>query len=158
MKRIESVFASIAAIALFAMMWLTVVDVIGRKFLANSLVGAVELTEIFMLLTIFIGLPLTSRAGEHIVFDLLDQVLPANLLRFQRALSQLLTSLVLIGASLVVGKRAARTLEYGDTTAQLEIPLGHFHYLIAVLLMVTAGIHLLLFARETWLFRERDAQ
>ena len=48
MKRIESLFATVAALALFAMMALTFADVVGRKFFDNSLTGAVELTEIFM--------------------------------------------------------------------------------------------------------------
>lgn len=155
MKKIEALFASIAALALFAMMWLTVIDVVGRKFFDNSLVGAVELTEIFMMLTIFIGLPLTSRAGEHIVFDLLDQVLPESMRRLQRAVSQLITSLLLLGGAWVVADRAARTTEYGDVTSQLEIPLGPFHYLIAALLLVTAVVHFVLFARETWLHRRK---
>ena len=47
MKRLESWFGSVAGIALFTMMLLTVADVIGRKFFNNSLPGAVELTEIF---------------------------------------------------------------------------------------------------------------
>ncbi len=158
MKKIEGLFASIAALALFAMMWLTVIDVVGRKFFDNSLVGAVELTEIFMMLTIFIGLPLTSRAGEHIVFDLLDQFLPESMQRVQRALSQLITCLLLLGGAWVVGGRAARTTEYGDVTAQLEIPLGPFHYFIAALLLITAAVHFVLFARETWLHRRKATQ
>ena len=38
-----------AAAALFAMMTLTFVDVVGRKFFDNSIIGSVELTELMML-------------------------------------------------------------------------------------------------------------
>jgi len=63
MKRLESFFATVSGIALFAMMALTFADVIGRKFVGNSLPGAVELTEIFMVLMIYFALPLASIAG-----------------------------------------------------------------------------------------------
>ena len=100
MKRLESFFATIAGIALFAMMALTFADVIGRKFVGNSLPGAVELTEIFMVLMIYFALPLASIAGEHIVFDLLDRMLPPALLRWQKSLSHGLTALDLPGCRL----------------------------------------------------------
>ncbi len=148
MKRMEFWFSTVAAIALFVMMWLTVVDVVGRKFFEHSLFGAVELTEIFMTLTIFFALPLASLASEHIVFDLLDRALPAAVLRYQKALSQLLTGLIMGGASWVVAGRAARTAEYGDITAQIGIVLWPFHYLIALMLGIAAVIHLVLFVRE----------
>lgn len=148
MKRLESFLATVAGIALFAMMALTFADVIGRKFLGNSLPGAVELTEIFMVLMIYFALPLASMAGEHIVFDLLDRTLPRELLRWQKALSHGLTALIFFGAAWVVAQRAARSLEYGDTTATLQISLWPFHYLIAAMLVITALVHAWLTWRE----------
>ncbi len=142
MKRIESLFATVAAFALFAMMVLTFADVIGRKFFDNSLTGAVELTEIFMTLMIYFALPLASLVGEHIVFDLLDRLMPAALLRWQKVASQGLTALTLLGAAWLVRERAARTMEYGDMTATLEIKLWPFHSMIAAMLVVTAVVHI----------------
>jgi TRAP-type C4-dicarboxylate transport system permease small subunit len=141
MKRLQSLFGGVAAIALFAMMALTFADVVGRKFFDNSLPGAVELTEIFMMLMIFFALPLASMAGEHIVFDLLDRVLPARVLQWQKMLSHGLTALIFGGAAWVVAQRAARTMEYGDITSRLEIGLWPFHGMVAVMLAVTAAVH-----------------
>jgi TRAP-type C4-dicarboxylate transport system permease small subunit len=141
MKRFTTLFSGVAGIALFAMMLLTFADVFSRKFLTNSITGAVELTELFMLVMIFFALPLASIAGEHIVFDLLDRVLPAPALRFQQLLSHGLTALVFGGASWIVWQRSQRTFSYGDTTSALEIRLGPFHVMAAVLLAVTAGAH-----------------
>ncbi len=141
MKRLESLFATVAAIALFTMMALTFVDVVGRKFVGNSLPGAVELTEIFMVVMIYCALPLASIAGEHIVFDLLDRRLPTALLRWQKSLSHGLTAFIFAGAAWVVVHRAARTMEYGDMTATLEIRLWPFHYMVAVMLVITALVH-----------------
>lgn len=143
MKRIETLFATVAAISLFAMMMLTFADVVGRKFFDNSLTGAVELTEIFMSLMIYFALPLASMAGEHIVFDLLDRTLPAALLRWQKVISHALTAAILLGAAWIVSQRAGRALEFGDMTATLEIKLWPFQYLVAVMLVVTAFVHLM---------------
>lgn len=144
MKRFLSLFANVAAIALFAMMLLTFADVFARKFLGNSLTGAVELTELFMLVMIYFALPLASLAGEHIVFDLLDRLLPAALLRWQQTLSHALTAAVFGAAAWVVWFRALRTAEFGDQTATLEIRLAPFHHMVAVLLAVTALVHAVL--------------
>ncbi len=141
MKRLPSLLAGVAALALFAMMLLTFADVLGRKFLGGSVTGAVELTELLMLVMIFCALPLASMAGEHIVFDLLDRVLPPALLRWQHTLAQGLTALALAGASWVVWRRAGRTAEMGDVTATLDIRLAPFHYAVAVLLAATALAH-----------------
>lgn len=141
MKRIESLFGTVAALSLFAMMALTFADVVGRRFFDNSLTGAVELTEIFMVLMIYFALPLASLAGEHIVFDLLDRLLPGTLLRWQKVASHGLTAAILFGAAWIVRGRAARTMEYGDTTATLEIALWPLHGLVAMMLAVTGVAH-----------------
>jgi TRAP-type C4-dicarboxylate transport system permease small subunit len=144
MKRIPSLLAGVAALALFAMMLLTAADVFSRKFLGNSITGAVELTELAMLLMIFCALPLASLAGEHIVFDLFDRLLPATLVRWQQALANLVTALVFGGAAWIVWLRALRTADMGDTTATLVIRVAPFQQAVAVLLVVTALAHLAL--------------
>lgn len=148
MKRIPSLFAGVAAIALFAMMLLTFADVFSRKFLGNSITGAVELTELAMLLMIFCALPLASLAGEHIVFDLLDRVLPDALVRWQQVAAHTVTALVFGGAAWIVWLRALRTTDMGDTTATLEIRIAPFQQAVAVLLAVTAITHLALAWRD----------
>ena len=72
-KLLESLCSLLAAVALFAIMWLTLVDVTGRKLLSASLPGSLELTELLMVVVIFAGLPLVSLRGEHVVFDSLDR-------------------------------------------------------------------------------------
>ena len=51
---------AIAALALFAIMVLTLVDVSGRKAISTSVPGSLELTELLMVVVIFAGLPLVS--------------------------------------------------------------------------------------------------
>jgi TRAP-type C4-dicarboxylate transport system permease small subunit len=141
MIRPQSLFKLVTALALFAMMLLTFADVMARKFLPSSIIGAVELTELLMLVMIYFALPLASFAGEHIAFDLFDRLLPAAWLRWQHRLAHGLTALVFGGAAWLVWERAQRTARMGDMTSALEIRLAPYHYLAAALLGLTAAAH-----------------
>ena len=55
MKALERLLGIAAGLALFGMMALTFVDVVGRKLFETSVTGSVELTELLMLGVIFIG-------------------------------------------------------------------------------------------------------
>jgi TRAP-type transport system small permease protein len=144
MKRLSSLLAGVAALALFAMMLLTTADVFSRKFLGNSITGAVELTELAMLVMIFCALPLASLAGEHIVFDLFDKLLGPRAVRLQQVLANAFTAAAFGGAAWVVWLRAARTAEMGDTTATLVIRIAPYQQAVAVLLALTALAHAVL--------------
>jgi TRAP-type transport system small permease protein len=141
---LETILGWGVTLALFAMMTLTFCDVIGRKFLGSSIPGVVEVSELLMLAVIFIGLPLCSLRSEHVIFDLLDKFLPAFLSKYQHVVAQAMSAMLLGGATWLVWNRAVRTLEQGDITAQLLIPLGPFYYAAAVLLAATAIIHVAL--------------
>ncbi len=135
---------ALAALALFAIMLLTFVDVSGRKLLDRSLPGSLELTELLMVAVIFAALPLVSLHGEHVVFDSLDQRLGTRLLRIQQVAVDLLCAGALAALAWLMWVKAGQMLTYGDTTAQLNISQGPFVHAMAVLLALTALIHLLL--------------
>jgi TRAP-type C4-dicarboxylate transport system permease small subunit len=142
MKSLLPLLRAVSAVALFAMMVLTFADVMARKFLPNAIVGAVELTELLMMVMIFVALPLASAAGEHIAFDLFDRMLPPRLLRLQHRLAHGLTALVFGGAAWLVWQRAFRTAGAGDQTSALEIKLAPYHFMAAGLLALTVLVHL----------------
>lgn len=132
----------LAAAALFAIMWLTLVDVGGRKLLSASVPGSLELTELLMVVVIFAGLPLVSLHGEHIVFDSLDRVLPPAWRRAQGIAVDLLCAAALTGLAVLLWQKGGEIAAYGDTSAQLKIPQAPFVYGMAVLCAVTALVHL----------------
>jgi len=134
----------IAGSSLFGMMALTFVDVFGRKLVGHSLPGSLEVTELMMFGVIFAGLPLTSLRGEHVTFDLLDHLLPEALRAIQGMLSNLICTALLAGGAWLVFVRAGRTVEQGDTTAQLQLALGPWYYAAGVLIALTALMHLVL--------------
>ncbi len=141
--------SALAAGALFAIMWLTLIDVSGRKLIDTSVPGSLELTELLMVVVIFAALPLVSLRGEHVVFDSLDPYLPAGLRRFQDAVVDLLCALALGGVAWLMWVKAGQMTEYGDTTSQLKIAQGPFVYLMSLLCALTGLVHLLLLVAPT---------
>lgn len=146
MRTLERLLGYVAAAALFAMMLLTFADVVGRKFYA-SIPGSLEVTELLMLVVIFVGLPLASLKGEHVFFDLLDQWLPERVRHWQGMLANAICAALLAGAAWLVWARAERAVSWGDTTAQLQIGIAPFYYMAAALLAFTALMHLYLMVR-----------
>ena len=122
-RHLATLCGLLAALALFAIMVLTLVDVSGRKLLSASVPGSLELTELLMVVVIFAGLPLVSLAGEHVVFDSLDRWLPPAVRRVQQALVDLLCMGALGGLAWLMWLKAGQMASYGDITAQLKLPL-----------------------------------
>lgn len=142
-RPLEVLCGSLAAAALFGIMWLTLVDVAGRKLIDTSITGSLEVTELLMVLVIFAGLPLVSLRGEHVVFDSLDPLLPHWIREVQARAVDLLCAAALAGLAWLMWAKAAQMMSYGDTTAQLKLPQGVFVYIMSVLCGVTALFHLL---------------
>lgn len=132
-----------SAMALFAIMWLTLLDVMGRKFLNNSVPGSLEMTEVLMVVVIFGALPLVSWRSEHVVFDSLDPFIPAWLKGIQTSLVHLICAGVFGFLGRLILMRAERFAEYGDTTVYLQLALAPVAWLMAALLAITAAVHLL---------------
>jgi TRAP-type transport system small permease protein len=143
-RLLEVVTGALAALALFGIMMLTLVDVSGRKAISTSVPGSLELTELLMVIVIFAGLPLVSLRGEHVVFDSLDPWLPRLLRRVQGLVIDLLVAALLLGMAALMWDKAGQMAGYGDTTAQLKIAQSPFVYLMSGLLGLTALVHLLL--------------
>jgi TRAP-type C4-dicarboxylate transport system permease small subunit len=145
-KTLDLLCGLLAACALFAIMALTFFDVLGRKFLSNSIPGSLELTELLMVVVIFAALPLVSGRGEHVEFDSLDPWLPAWFRRVQAWLVHLACAALLAGLAWVMWDTAGQFATSGETTAQLKIAKAPFIYGMAVLCGVTSLVHLALLA------------
>jgi TRAP-type C4-dicarboxylate transport system permease small subunit len=148
-RTLEVLCGALAAAALFGIMWLTLVDVAGRKAISTSVPGSLELTEMMMVLVIFAGLPLVSLRGEHVVFDSLDPLLERWVRRAQGFVVDLLCAAALAGLAWLMWVKAGQMMVYGDTSAQLKIPQGPFVYLMSALCGLTALVHVLLIFAPT---------
>jgi TRAP-type C4-dicarboxylate transport system permease small subunit len=146
---LQALCGLLAGTALFAIMVLTLVDVAGRKLIDTSVTGSLEVTELLLVAVIFAGLPLVSLKGEHVVFDSLDPLWPPAWRRAQQAVVDLACMVLLLGVAWVMWAKAGDMVSYGDTTAQLLLPLGPFVYGMSLLCAVTALVHGLLMLQPT---------
>jgi len=140
--RADAVLGVAASAILFAMMLLTVVDVVARYLFNRPLAGAFEVTELMLVVLIFAGLPLVSHADEHAVMDFVDRLLPAPARRRLQRLVHALSAAVMLLLAWLVWRKAARISAYGDATDVLRILYGPFVYFMAVMIALAGVIHL----------------
>jgi TRAP-type C4-dicarboxylate transport system permease small subunit len=139
---LDRVLGAAAALLLFGLMALTTADVIGRYLFNWPLRGAFEVTELLLLALVFAGLPLASRANEHVTLDFIDMALgPRGRLRLGR-LVDLVCGLMILGLAWRVWIKAGKIAGYGDTTEVLRLPVGPFVYFMAWMVAVTGIVHL----------------
>jgi TRAP-type C4-dicarboxylate transport system permease small subunit len=146
-KLLELLCGLLSGTALFAIMALTFFDVLGRKFLSNSIPGSLEMTEMLMVVVIFGALPLVSQRGEHVEFDSLDPYLPRWVRRAQQVVVHLLCAAALLLLGWLMWRSGGQFMQSGETTAQLKIPKAPFLYGMGVLCALTGLVHLTLVAR-----------
>lgn len=131
----------LAGAALFSIMALTFLDVLGRKFLSNSIPGSLELTELLMVAVIFGALPAVSRRGEHVQFDSLDAWLPSAARTVQKIVVAVVAAGLLVAVAWIMWVTAGQFAESGETTARLGIVKAPFLYAMAALCAAAALMH-----------------
>ena len=139
---LDRALGAAAAVLLFGLMALTTADVIGRYIFNWPLRGAFEITELLLLTLIFAGLPLASRADEHVTLDFIDMILSDRGRLLVRRLVDLFCGLLILGLAWRVWIKADKIAGYGDTTEVLRLPVGPFVYFMAVMVAITGVVHL----------------
>ena len=139
---LDRLLGAAAALLLLALMLLTSVDVVSRYIFNWPLRGAFEITELLLLTLIFAGLPLASRAGEHVTLDFIDRPLPPWGRRLLRRLIDLLCGVVVLGLAWRVWVKADKIAAYGDTTEVLRLPVSPFVFVMALMVAITGVVHL----------------
>jgi TRAP-type C4-dicarboxylate transport system permease small subunit len=138
---------SLMAVDLFAIVLLTVVDVVGRYFINRPILGASEMIEFMLAILVFGSLPLASVAGEHVVIDLVDFALTRRAKRIQRIFVQAASAVLLALIGWRLWARAAELGLHGDVTQSLRLPLAPLGYLMSAMSWVSAVLVLALLLR-----------
>jgi TRAP-type transport system small permease protein len=131
------IFAAVAALFLAAMVLLTVADVALRALFSYPLRGMLELIELGLACTVFLGLPAVFLRRGHLVVDVIDQVAPASLVRVLDLAGAVVSFGVLAVMAWQMLPVARAMYEFGDVTSDLSIP--KIYYWIPVLLGVLAS-------------------
>jgi TRAP-type C4-dicarboxylate transport system permease small subunit len=140
-RRLDAVLGVAASAILLVLMLLTFADVVARYLLNVPIRGGFEVTELMLLVLIFAGLPLVSRADEHVTMDFIDRMLPAGANRVLARAVHAVCAAVMFFLAWQVWIKAGRIGAYGDTTDVLKIPLAPFVYFMAGMIALTGSIH-----------------
>lgn len=119
--RIENLFNDIGGVFIFALMWLTMAEVLGRRLFNSPVPGAIDYIEVGMVAFAFMGAAYCQRQGGHVRMDLLVTNLRARLLWAVEALA------ILVGAVYVAiivwasAQDAWRSFDLGDETLDAHL-------------------------------------
>lgn len=139
---IGGILVLLSGTAIVTLMSLTFFDVLGRKFY-RSIPGALEISEMLMVLVLFCALPLVSWRSEHVSFELVDSIYKGAAARWSRVMMDLICAAALGLLGWACWGYAGRTLQDGDLSIYLQIPIGYLIYLMAGMILVAALMHLL---------------
>jgi TRAP-type transport system small permease protein len=134
----ETLLGVLVAILLFAMMLVTVVDVIGRYFFSQPLAGAYELTEIMLALSVFIGLPLVCLREEHVALTLVVDRLPRKMRVLHAGVVAVIGAGILSMVAWQLVEHSRRLASFGDETTFLRWPKAPIGYAMATFAALAA--------------------
>jgi len=126
-------YTNVAGVFCLAMMMLvTAVDVLSRFLFNLPITGSIEISGIFLLLTILLGIPYAAARKQHVSIDILVS-------RFSEKIRLNIESITLLVAVLMFSIIVWRTVKYAvfkqgmhAATPVLDIPLAPFVYVTAL--------------------------
>ena len=123
---INRLLSYVGSIALALLMSLTVADVFGRYLFNRPVPGTFELTEMSMVLIVFLALGQAQHRGEHISLDLAYNFFPGWLKKGVDVLVHLVNLIVVVAITWQLYRYSIRMLDGGYTTAVLKLPVHPF--------------------------------
>lgn len=138
--RARTLLGRLVAVVPMAMVLVTCLDVVGRRF-DLPLPGAIEIVELLMGLLVFGALPLVTADREHVTVSLVDDLLIGPGLR------QIRDRLVCAVSAAIVAviawqlfRKAFETASFGDRSAYLGLPLAPLAFFMAGMTAVTVAV------------------
>lgn len=139
----EKVLETLAAVLLFLLMAITVVDVVGRYFVGRLLPGSAEISAIVLALLVFTAIPLVSRRREHITVDLFTFAPGSALGRASGAIAVAFTAFCSFWVGVEVWLLGRDLAAHGDTSSFLKIPYAPVAFFIAIASLISGAFALL---------------
>ncbi len=132
---------SVGVAALFILMVVVFVDVVGRNLLNRPLPWGTELLEVVLAVLIFALYPVLALRSSHITVDLVP--VPRSLQMSQRVLAGAVGAVLFSVIAFCTARQAIRSTSYGDASALLHIPTAWVLWGMCALSAVTALCFLL---------------
>jgi TRAP-type C4-dicarboxylate transport system permease small subunit len=123
-RRLNGWGASVAGLALLAMVLIGAIDVVLGRGLNLSVAGAREITEILMVAAALMGMALSQQRREHVRVTLLTDRLPQTARRWLDRLGLLLTLLLMMAISGYGFQSAFQSFQSGEfSPGSLAVPI-----------------------------------
>lgn len=121
--RLRRALEYLAALALTALILVTVADVFGRYVLNSPLPGAFEYVRALMAFVTFAALPLVCARNEHLRAGILDHMMSPRMNALREPLVQLLSVLVLAGIAWRLWAESRAKWVSKDVLSSIDLPL-----------------------------------
>ena len=121
-QTLEWIMAVLAGIALFIMMVLTFIDVIGRYGFHKSIFGTAEIIEYLMVCVIFAGIAFVTAGDQHIKVEIFEPWIKRRVPNLQRWCVHLFSLFVYGFVTWELIQHAIGSFQNGRRTAVLDGP------------------------------------
>lgn len=122
---------TISTVALAAMMFLTAIDVVGRKVFNSPLMGTYEITQLLMAILVSLGIAHCGIKKGHVNIDLVLMRLPRRTQGILGIITGLFALFIIAIAAWQTGVNASMQVRTGLTTPVLMIPMFPFIAIVA---------------------------
>jgi TRAP-type C4-dicarboxylate transport system permease small subunit len=139
-ERFLRTLALAGGVVLLGLMALVVFDVVMRYVLRLPFLGAYELTELAMVLVVFLGLPYCAITGGHVAVDALDVWLSQPRFRWLHAVVAVVGAALCAVMSWQTVRYALAGKARGEATNMLKIDLFPFELLAAASLALFSAV------------------
>lgn len=136
MENIGKVALNVAAFITLAMAVIGTIDVLTTNVIKQAVPGALEMSEVGLVLLLFFGLAVASRSGDHIKVDILTVRLPKQWQRICSSIGYFFTAVFFLFWTRQLWFLAKKSWSISETVAGLlQFPL--YPVKIAVFLAMT---------------------
>jgi len=121
----------ISIVAMMLLTLLTVADVFGRYLFNKPIPGTLEVTELALVIIVFLAVGYAEHYNDHIVIDTVYELLPKTIKNIVYLFSSVLTFVVIILMGWQLYVYSERMLAGGYNTAVLVAAFGSICYALA---------------------------
>lgn len=135
LNKVSDILKLIGAVALTAMMMLTVVDVIGR-FFKSPIFGSVELVGFMATIVVAAALPYTYKMDGHVGVEILVRLLPDKAQAWVDIFTRILSLFLFILITWQMFLYAEDIQNTGEVSMNLQFPIYYLVYLLSFALLI----------------------
>lgn len=126
------VLSRLGCVALFFMMCLTVVDVVGRYVFNSPILGAFEMTEFLVLIVVFSFLGYAQSQKVHVTVDILFNRFPKKIQTIVALINYLIGLIVVFIIAWMGFEKALEAFHTGESPMNLPVPDYPFIFFLSL--------------------------